>query len=50
VVVLGCVMARLLPTGERKHLAVLDAHFGTDEEAASLKENARYAVMRRSLI
>jgi hypothetical protein len=37
----------LMNIGERKHLAVLDS--GTNEEAASLRENARYAVMRRSL-
>jgi hypothetical protein len=36
--------------GERKHLAVLDLYSGTDEVAASLRENARDAVMRRSLI
>jgi hypothetical protein len=40
----------LVTIGERKHLAVLDVYSGTDEEAASLRENARYAVMRRSLI
>jgi len=40
----------LMTIGERKHLAVLDVYSGTEEEADSLKENARYAVMRRSLV
>jgi hypothetical protein len=40
----------LMTIGGRKHLSVLDIYSGTEEEADSLRENARYAVMRRSLI
>ena len=40
----------LMTIGERKHLAVLDVYSGTEEEADSLRENVRYAVMRRSLL
>ena len=40
----------LVTVGERRHLALFDAYAGREEEADSLKENARYAVMRRSLI
>lgn len=39
----------LMTIGERKYLAVLDVYSGTEKEPNSLRENARYAVMRRSL-
>jgi predicted HAD superfamily phosphohydrolase len=40
----------LMTIGERKHLAILDVYSGTEEDVDSLRKNARYAVMRRSLI